>query len=227
MVVTPGWRQWPGPDDLPPTCVYLVRHGRTALNAAGVLRGRLDPPLDDVGRRQVAVLGAALAGRGISRVVASPLRRTVDTAAAVGAACGQPVHVDPRLIDRDYGSWAGRRKEDVESAWGSVDAAPGVEPADEVGARAMAALADVAREAAGGTAAVVSHDIVIRLCLAACDRRLGNPGQLPQEPGRFNVLELRAGRWHVLGVNEDPSTSPFVTPRGGADRLGTPGGPER
>ena len=40
--------------------LYLVRHGRTAANAAGLLLGRLDPELDEVGRWQAARLGAAL-----------------------------------------------------------------------------------------------------------------------------------------------------------------------
>jgi broad specificity phosphatase PhoE len=54
------------------TRIYLVRHGRTKLNAAGVLRGHLDPPLDVVGRRQVRELGVALAQRGIQS--SSPAR---------------------------------------------------------------------------------------------------------------------------------------------------------
>jgi probable phosphoglycerate mutase len=31
------------------TLVYLARHGQTALNESGVLRGLLDPPLDETG----------------------------------------------------------------------------------------------------------------------------------------------------------------------------------
>ncbi|MGH2843820.1 MAG: histidine phosphatase family protein, partial [Solirubrobacteraceae bacterium] len=41
--------------------VFLVRHGRTALNAAGVLRGHLDPPLDDVGVEEAGRLGELFA----------------------------------------------------------------------------------------------------------------------------------------------------------------------
>ena len=36
--------------------VYLARHGQTALNADGRLRGLSDPPLDDVGLAEVARL---------------------------------------------------------------------------------------------------------------------------------------------------------------------------
>jgi hypothetical protein len=41
--------------------VYLVRHGQTPLNESGVLRGLLDPPLDEAGHLQAGRLGAVLA----------------------------------------------------------------------------------------------------------------------------------------------------------------------
>lgn len=189
------------------TTVYLVRHGRTALNAAGLLRGHLDPPLDRVGRREAGQLAAVFAPLHVGAVVASPLARAQETASAIAAACGLPLEVDERLVDREYGEWAGKEQEEVEAAFGSVDAAPGVEPAATVRERAMEALTDVAGEAAGTAAVVVSHDVVLKLCLAACDPHLGDPARIRQATGRFNTLELRSGRWRVLGVNQDPARS--------------------
>ncbi len=184
--------------------IYLARHGRTALNAAGALRGHLDPPLDAVGRQQAEWLGAALGDRGARLVVASPLRRAVETARAVASRAHVDVEIDPRLIDRDYGQWAGRPKEAVEAQWGSLDDAPGVEPAAEVRARAWEALADIARQAQSEVAVVVSHDAVNRLTLATLDPGLADPDQLPQETGCFNSLDYRGGRWTVVSVNEVP-----------------------
>ena len=63
--------------------VILVRHGRTALNAADLLRGRLDPELDDVGLDEVAALAEVLAPREPARIVCSPLHRAVQTASAI------------------------------------------------------------------------------------------------------------------------------------------------
>ncbi|MDH3303362.1 MAG: phosphoglycerate mutase family protein, partial [Acidimicrobiia bacterium] len=40
--------------------LHVVRHGRTEANASGLLLGRADPMLDDVGRRQAAAIGRAL-----------------------------------------------------------------------------------------------------------------------------------------------------------------------
>jgi broad specificity phosphatase PhoE len=43
--------------------VYLARHGRTALNAEGRLRGLSDPPLDEVGLAEAARLADVLANK--------------------------------------------------------------------------------------------------------------------------------------------------------------------
>ena len=82
--------------------IILVRHGRTALNAAGMLVGRLDPPLDDVGERQAAAIGDALKG-GVDRVISSPLLRARQTAARIAA----DIEVDNRWIEVDYGQYDG------------------------------------------------------------------------------------------------------------------------
>ncbi len=187
------------------TRLYLARHGRTALNAAGLLRGRLDPELDPVGQAQAAALGEAIGHRDLRLVVASPLRRATATAGPVARAAGLDVAIDPRLVDRDYGPWAGQAQDEVTARWGSLDAAPDVEPTSEVLARALAALADAARGADGGAAVVVSHDAVNRVLLAALDPGLGEAAAVPQDTGCFNVLEWRAGDWSVLSVNDHPA----------------------
>ncbi|HMU80491.1 MAG TPA: phosphoglycerate mutase family protein, partial [Microthrixaceae bacterium] len=64
--------------------LVVVRHGRTAANAAGLLLGRLDVDLDALGRRQAVALAAAVTASSgpIRTVVSSPLRRAVETAEA-------------------------------------------------------------------------------------------------------------------------------------------------
>lgn len=187
------------------TLVYLARHGQTPLNEAGVLRGLADPPLDDVGRDQARRLGATLGPRMLSVIVASPLLRAVQTAQPVADRAGLEVATDQRLVDRDYGRWTGTSQESVIEQFGSVDDAPGVEPASAVRARAAAGLTDIARRGRGGTVVVVSHDAVNRQVLVAFDASLGDPDALPQENGCFNTLELRGDDWVVLGINEVPA----------------------
>jgi glucosyl-3-phosphoglycerate phosphatase len=190
--------------------IYLARHGRTALNAAGALRGHIDVPLDEVGKLEAEALGEALAAQAITRVVSSPLRRALETAGAVARRHALGTAVDDRLADRFYGEWAGVSAGEVVARWGSLDAAPGVEPPANVRRRALAALAAIAQEADGTVAAVVSHDAVIRIALAALDAGLGSPDQIPQGTACFNVLEYSEGsegnpNWRVRSVNENPA----------------------
>jgi broad specificity phosphatase PhoE len=186
------------------TVIYLARHGQTALNEAGVLRGLLDPPLNETGRRQAALLGETLGPLQPSLVVASPLRRALETAQPVGDQAGRLVTTDHALLDRDYGRWSGTPKDAVLAHWGSLDAAPGVEPRSAVRDRAIAGLTDLARRWRGATVVAVSHDAVNREVLAALAVRLGDPDGIPQDNGCFNTLEWADGNWAVLGINQRP-----------------------
>lgn len=89
------------PDDRA-TRVFLPRHGRTALNAAGLLRGRLDPGLDAVGVLQALALAGVLGYQDLQLIVSSPLVRAVETAKKVALRAGLEVEVDERLVDRDF-----------------------------------------------------------------------------------------------------------------------------
>jgi broad specificity phosphatase PhoE len=185
--------------------VYLVRHGQTALNTAGVLRGLLDPPLDETGRRQARRLGTALGSQNPSAIIASPLLRARQTAQPIADRADRDVSTDRCLIDRDYGQWSGTRREAVLARWGSVDDAPGVEPLLEVRKRAIQGLTVIARHGPGRALVVVSHDAVNRQVLAAFDAGLGEPGTIPQENGCFNTLKWQGGRWTVVNINQLPA----------------------
>jgi glucosyl-3-phosphoglycerate phosphatase len=190
-----------------PILVYLARHGQTALNESGVLRGLLDPPLDETGRRQAAELGEALGRRQPSLVVASPLRRARETAQPVADHAGLAVVTDDCVLDRDYGPWAGIPKDRVVSQWGSVDAAPGVEPRSAVRRRAVHGLMALAQRQPATAVVVVSHDAVNREVLATLDPNLGDPDGIPQANGCFNILRWDTGSMVVLSVNELPSAT--------------------
>ena len=187
------------------TLVYLVRHGQTPLNESGVLRGLLDPPLDETGRQQAARLAAVLGPQKPRAVVASPLLRARQTAQPIADRAGVDVTADERLLDRDYGQWTGADRDTVVARWGTVDHAPGVEPQAAVRDRAVHGLTEIGRRNHGGTAVVVSHDAVNRQLLVAFDPGLGDPDTLPQDNGCFNTLELRTGTWIVLSVSELPA----------------------
>lgn len=183
-------------------CLYLARHARTSLNADGRLRGRLDPPLDAIGRDEADELAAVLAALHPIRVVSSPLRRAAETAQAIADRAHVPLVIDDRLIDRDYGNWSGTLESDVVAKFGSLDNAPGVEPRDSVIDRAFAAVDAQTQFLAIGPVVAVTHDAVNRLLLTALRPDLGRSGPLRQPTACWNVLSRTRHGWLVERVDE-------------------------
>lgn len=146
--------------------LLLVRHGRTEANAAGLLLGRADPSLDDLGRAQATALARALPS--VARVIASPLRRAQETAAAFGL----PVETDDRWIELDYGDWDGLVLKEMDpAAWerwrGDPSfAPPGGESLVDLAARVHAACEALVDEARAADVVVVSHVSPIKAAVA-------------------------------------------------------------
>jgi probable phosphoglycerate mutase len=94
--------------------IYLVRHGQSTTNALGLLVGRSNPALTDLGRAQARSLRPWLAD--VAMVWSSPLQRAHETA-RLGAPHLEPTIVEA-LIEVDYGSLDGTPLADVsEEAW--------------------------------------------------------------------------------------------------------------
>ena len=147
----------------------LVRHGQTALNAAGQLRGRLDPTLDEVGLAEVERLADALTMYRPELIVCSPVRRAAQTAAAIARATGAGILMDGDLVDRDYGQWAGHTREEVVARWGSLDQAPGVETRASLTHRAVGMLH---KEFRAYPVVMVTHEVVLQAMLEHLDPTL-------------------------------------------------------
>ena len=146
--------------------LIVVRHGRTEANASGLLLGRrLDPSLDELGRRQAAALASALPE---ARVISSPLRRTRETAEAFG----RPVEVDERWIELDYGDLDGTPLRDVPAdVWSRWREDPGWTPSGgeslvQLGDRVREAAEAIAPEAAERDVIVVTHVSPVKAALA-------------------------------------------------------------
>jgi broad specificity phosphatase PhoE len=176
--------------------VYLVRHGETSLNADGRLRGLADPELNERGESQARAVAVGLANVDAGQVVSSPLRRAVHTAAAIADHAAVAHQIDDRFNDRDYGRWTGAVKSEVVAEWGSVDAAPGVEPTETVLSRSGPALDEWGAWAESRQKAVivVTHDAVIRPLLARIAPSLTG---VSVPTASFQVLRYDTGIWSV------------------------------
>ena len=154
------------------TIVHLVRHGEVH-NPEHVLYGRLPGfHLSDLGRRQAEAAARWFSGRDVGYLVASPLERAQETAAAIAAATGADVATDDRLIEaenylqgrnvaggqglfRDPANWRFFRNP-LRPSWG--------EPYWEIAGRMLAAALsarDAAAAAGAGEAGCVSHQLPI------------------------------------------------------------------
>jgi probable phosphoglycerate mutase len=197
--------------------LVLWRHGRTAWNADGRFQGQLDPPLDDVGRDQAVrtapQLAAAAAPGGLDPagtvVVASDLRRAVETATALTTVLGVDLRLDRRLREHSLGTWEGLTRDEVVErfpeqyadwvAGRPVSGRGGEQPAQVV-ERALAALADLPP---ADVVVAVTHGGTTRRLLEALlglgaeqTRVLG-----PLSNCGWSELALREGRWQLVRHN--------------------------
>lgn len=184
--------------------LFLLRHGRTALNAGGQLRGRLDVPLDEVGMAEADRLGDTFSTVGLAVVVSGPLQRATTTAAAVARRHGLQVETDSGLADRDWGPWAGHAESEVAARFGTAEAAPGVEPFEQFLSRILEAVHRLTARAGGGPVMAVAHDAVNRALLAHLVPGLGDPASIPQRTGCWNLLRLSSRGWSAPVVDAIP-----------------------
>ncbi|WP_405629952.1 bifunctional RNase H/acid phosphatase [Streptomyces sp. NBC_00016] len=177
-----GWGA--APDLGAPATFVLLRHGETPLTPQKRFSGSggTDPSLSDVGREQAERVAAALARRGtVQHILASPLARTRETAAAVAARLGLEVTVEDGLIETDFGAWEGltfgevreRHPEDLNAWLADPEAEPtgGGESFAATATRIAATRDRLVAEYAGRTVLLVTHvtpiKTFVRLALGA------------------------------------------------------------
>lgn len=197
-----------------PRRIVLLRHGRTAWNAAHRVQGQLDTELDEVGLEQALAVAPHLAELAPVRIVSSDLARAAVTAQTVAKVCGLEPSYDDRLREFALGDLQGLTHAELEARdaagfarfrRGDWDDLPGAESPAAVATRFTAALGDLAAALGPGECGVaVSHGAATRtgtvaflgwpLRVAQDLRALGNCGRV--------VLEQRAsGGWALASYN--------------------------
>ncbi len=198
------------------TTLLLVRHGRTAANAGGVLAGWTPGiSLDEKGQEQATALGARLAPVPVAAVVSSPLQRCRETATALLASRpGTPEHVDDRLGEARYGDWTGKALKDLakQPLWRVVQAHPSAatfpgpegESLAAMSARAVAAVREWnAKLGPDATWIAVSHGDVIKAILAdALGVHLDEFQRIQVDPCSLAVVRYTDLRPFVVRTND-------------------------
>jgi len=138
------------------TTLYLVRHGETVDNANKIMQGQMQGELNGAGRRQACELRDRLRDIAFGAVVASDLRRSVDTSRIVAEPHGLPVDTTPLLRERDWGSFTGRYIPDLQGEPWPDD----IESLEALLKRAGEFLDFIRTRYAGLTVLAVGHGIV-------------------------------------------------------------------
>ncbi|WP_314686705.1 histidine phosphatase family protein [uncultured Bifidobacterium sp.] len=201
--------------------IILVRHGRTAYNAAGRLQGQIDIPLDEVGAWQAQRTGEALRElyvRGAAFRESSPLRplvvcsdlgRAESTAHAFADPLDVDVHPDPRVRERGFGEWEGMPVDQLRQRfpedfrlWAEFrggELRHGAEPKSAVGERGVRALADWSAKGGDGDVLVVfSHGAWIAQTLQTL------LGLARLDPGMASLPSMRNAHWARLAPLDLP-----------------------
>ena len=97
---------------------YFLRHGQTDWNLEIRFQGHSDIPLNATGLEQAADAAQRLKNVAIDCIVSSPLIRALKTASVVAEAKRLPVHIDSRLMERDFGGIDGQHIMDVKRLHG-------------------------------------------------------------------------------------------------------------
>ena len=90
------------------TTLYLVRHGETVDNVNQIMQGQTQGQLTENGIRQAQEVRDQLASENFSAVIASDLKRSVDTARIIAEPHCLDVVQTVLLRERDWGGFTGR-----------------------------------------------------------------------------------------------------------------------
>ncbi len=185
------------------TRVYLVRHGATELTDEDRFAGAIDVKLSDEGRDQARRLGLRLQGEPISAAYASPMERTMDTAALIVASHGLPITPVDGIREIAHGRWERKTRAEVEAEFPEEYARYETDPFSfaptdgesglQVTARALPALLTIVEQHADQRILVVSHKATIRLLVSSLigvDPRKYRD-RLDQSPCALNILDFK------------------------------------
>ena len=191
-----------------PTTLVLVRHGVTPHTVEKRFSGGLasaNPGLSDEGRDQVRAVAAWLAplAEKVDAVIASPVRRTLESAEILAEVLGKAVEVEPGFAEMEFGTWDGmtflevaeQRAGELDAWLGSLDVQPGGgESFRVVEERVLAGLQRLLDAHAGKTVVVVSHVTPIKTLVAhAVDAPLESVFRMELSPASVSVVSYFLG----------------------------------
>ncbi len=195
------------------TTFLLIRHAVNDFVKTGKLAGwTAGVHLNDEGRAQAKALGDRLAQLPLAQIYASPIERTLETAAAIAEHHPKlQVKVAPEIGEVRYGAWEGMAIKDLQARkmWQVVQEYPSRASFPEgetmraVQARIVNALESLAQKHPDDMIALVFHADLIKMALAHfLGMHLDVFQRIVISPASISTLSLSHSRPYIIGMND-------------------------
>lgn len=160
------------------TEVFMVRHGQTASNIAGLFHGATDVPLNDMGIRQAELVADRVSSiENLNSLHSSPLQRAMRTAMAISRRIGLEPRIHAGLAEMDFGEAEGMVLAAMTEKWPDLARRfedlsdhnvrfPGGESRSEFHTRVRETLDNIVATHSGERILVVAHGGVIASLVA-------------------------------------------------------------
>ena len=191
------------------TRLYLTRHGETEWNRRHRFCGSTDIPINELGRKQAAMLKERLKDERVQRVYASPLIRAVETAQIVFDTSG--ITRIPELSEIHFGAFEGLSVDEMKEQYKEIyhrwvrdpfsTVIPQGETVEQVRGRVAGAMERIVAENPGQSIAVVAHGGVISIYLNYLLRENDFWHRVPRQTA-LTIIDFNAKDLQVRLIND-------------------------
>ena len=182
--------------------ICLVRHGETDWNNIGKLQGREDVPMNTTGINQVKETAKYLKNFAWKAIISSPLSRARMSAEIIAAEIGTiEIYEEGDFIERDYGAASGMTAEERKANFPDGNWT-GVEPAEALQQRTLAALSRSIEKFEGGDIIIVSHGSAINSILAYYSNNEIGTGRTALKNAGMVLLEKDEGEIKIVSYDK-------------------------
>lgn len=211
------------------TKILLLRHGHVEGITPARFRGRADLMLTEQGKSEARTVAKRISHDWRPDIIyTSPLKRCVDTGAAIASVNGVEAHILDGLNDLDYGTMQMRALDEVRekepalmTAWSATPHLvrfPDGESLQDVAARSADVLRYLFWRHPGDTVVLVAHDSINRvMLLQLLDHALSFYWRLEQHPCCINEIDVVDGHIRIVRINEAARLNEITRQRGSVD----------
>jgi broad specificity phosphatase PhoE len=198
--------------------LLLAPHAETDWNAKDRFQGHTDTSLSERGRWQAQILQEHLAEEPLQAIVASDLRRALETAEILALPHGLCVQAESRLRELHFGDWEGRTYAEVQASaadaladWQNdplTASPPNGERLIDLQHRLQGFLRDLTDVAPTATVLLVAHrgSLRVLLCLLLA-RPVEKHWDFRLDPASVSEVTIVGGRTELVRLNEIPLES--------------------